>query len=256
MVRGHGPADPMFTAADVAAELAVQRRSDEALVRQVTAFTAGVGPQPSGQRPVFMLIRAIHSLDFELLRFLDLCAAVDAEPVLVTMLRDRFTSINHDKYRRARMTFWWQERTRVLRAASLSGADGRAIGDLTTRKGECLSDYHHRLVRSAAPNIRMVDLTQWLRPGQRTDYLHFFALAIVGAVLVEAVDDDPAEQEFLHERMLPGWSRACEEFGTRPLMTSHYAPDEISDDLWWGYPGHLFSRAATLLYAPEATARG
>ena len=81
---------------------------------------------------------------------------------------------------------------------------------------------------------------------------------MVGAVLVEAIDDDPLEQAFFHQRVLPAWHRACRLFATRPLMTCHYTSDEIPDDYWWGYPGQHFTLAADLLYgrSPSAATKG
>jgi hypothetical protein len=251
MVRGHGEADLMFRRADVMAREAVERRQNHGLVDAVHRFTSGVGPTSTNDRPVFMLIRAIASWDNEVLRFLQLCQAVDAEPVIVTMLGDRFTSLNMDKYRRARMTFWWQNRTRVLRAGDMRAADGRSMSELRTRRGLPLAQYHHALLNSQQ-HVRTVDLSDWLRPGGRSDYVHFFALCMVGAVLVEAIDEDPLERQFVRERMLPAWHRASSLFGVAPLVTCHYTPAENRDDYWWGYPGEAFATAADLLYTQAA----
>lgn len=251
MVHGHGEADIMFRRADEMAREAVARRQNRELVEDVRRFTAGVEIPATDDRPVFVLIRAIASWDNEVLRFLELCRAVDAEPVVATMLGDRFTSLNMDKFRRTRMTFWWGERTRVLRAGDLRAADGRSMAELRTRRGLPLSQYHHALLALHHP-IRTLDLSGWLRPDGRSDYLHFFALCMVGAVLVEAVDDDPLELRFARERMLPGWHRAHSRFGLPPLATCHFTPAEISDDYWWGYPGESFPAAAGLLYSQAA----
>ena len=247
MVGGHGTPDRMFTSADVEAREAMRRCCDESLKARVAEFTRGLAPLPMRNRPTFLLIRAIPSWDHETLRFLALCEAVGAEPLLVTMRGDRFTSVNPDKYRRARMTFWWGQRTRVLRAADMRCADGRPMTSLRTRRGHALSEFHEAFL-AAHTEVPVMDMTDWLRPGGRSDYCHFFALCMVGAVLVEAVDPDPLEQAFMHERMLPGWERACSLFGARPLMTCHLTPAENHDGFWWGYPGDAFVTAADLLY--------
>jgi hypothetical protein len=246
LAQGHGRADEMFTTADTAARLAVERLSNAELCQRVDRFTGNVLPV-RGPEPVFLLIRAIPSWDHEMVRFIDLCHTVGARPLVVSMLGDRFTSLNPDKYRRARMTFWFGDRTRVLRAADMRAVDGRAMTDLVTRRGTPLAAFHADFL-GAHHSVPTVDLTSWLRPQGKSDYLHFFALCMVGAVLVEAVDVHPLEQEFMHERMLPGWERARTEFGHTPLMTSHFSPAEITDDFWWGYPGTAFLQAAHLLY--------
>lgn len=247
MTRGHGRFTPMLTHADEAARMAMQRLNDPLLCALIRDFTDGRAPV-AASRPVFMLIRAMPSWDHETVRFLHLCQAVNAQPLIITMLADRFTSLNPDKYRRARMTFWFPDRTRVLRAGDMRAADGQPIADLKTRRGRSLAAFHTALLRSHA-SIATRELTDWLRPGGRSDYLHFFALCIAGAVLVEAVAADPLEQAFLRERMVPGWDRAVAQFGVAPLVTSHFTPAEIDDDFWWGYPGEAFQTAATLLNA-------
>ena len=244
----HGVASRLFTPADAAAAEAMRRKADPELSRRVDAFLGDAAIPLPGDRPLFILIRAIASADHELLRFMQLCDAVGARPMIVTMHRDRFIHFNPDKYRRARLTFWSSDsERRLLRVGDLREADGARIDQLRTRRGGSLIDYHSRLLDAAGLNVSCSDRSEWLRPNGRSDYLRFCALAMVGAVIVEARDTDPAELEFWDREIVPGFDRAAEFFGIRPLLTSHFTAEEIEDDFWWGYPAELFDDARRLL---------
>lgn len=244
---GHGVASDLFTAADAAAAEAMRRQQDPALASRVAAFLGDAALPLPADRPTFILVRSIASLDNELLRFLRLCDAVDAQPAIVTMHGDRFIHFNPDKLRRARLTFWSSAPENHLRVGDLRGADGSRMDELRTRRGGSLIEYHARLMGAAGIEIPQFDRSDWLRPNGRSDYLRFCALAMVGAVLVEAMDSDPVEHEFWHREIVPGFARATTLFGARPLLTSHYAAHEIEDDFWWGYPAEFLDDARRLL---------
>jgi len=242
----------MFTRADEAAREACRRMGDDRLRAQVAAF---LGPQAlplRGDRPAFVLVRAVESADTEMARLVRLCDAVGAQPIVVTMHRDRFINFNPDKFRRARPTFWSSRPVVTLRVGDLKDADGTPMDRLRTRRGGSLVDFHGRLFQSVHPDVPRWDRSEWLRPGGHSDYVHFFALAMVGAVLVEARDNDPREAPFWRERVEPAFTRANELFGARPLMTCHYSPGEIDDDYWWGHPLSTLPVAKSILGDPRA----
>ena len=243
----HGIASELFTDARTAASQAMIRRNDADLYNRVQAFLGDAALPLPDDRPLFLLIRPIASADNELFRFLHLCEVVGAEPALITMHQDRFIHFNPDKLRRARLTFWDSEPSHHLRVGDLREADGSRMDQLRTRRGGSLIEYHARLLDAAGLDVACFDRSDWLRPNGRSDYLHFCALAMVGAVLVEAQDDDPDELEFWRREIRPGFQRAATLFGVPPLMTSHYAADEIDDDFWWGYPMDLVDDARRLL---------
>ena len=241
----------MFSRADEAAQEARDRMANERLCAQVAAY---LGPQVlplTWAEPTFILVRAVESADTEMVRFTQLCRAVGARPVVLTMHGDRFINFNPDKFRRAKPTFWSSRPETSLRVGDLRGADGTAMDQLRTRHGGSLVDFHGRLFEQFHGDVPRWDRTEWLRPEGHSDYLRFFAFAMVGAVLVEARDSDPLEVPFWRDRVEPGFLRAEQMFGVRPLMTCHYAAHELDDDYWWGHPMETLPAAKAILGDPR-----
>ena len=241
----------MFSRADVAAQEARSRMADAQLRAQVASFLGPHALPLTWAEPTFILVRAVESADTEMVRFTQLCRAVGARPVVLTMHGDRFINFNPDKFRRAKPTFWSSKPETSLRVGDLRGADGTAMDQLRTRHGGSLVDFHGQLFEQFHGDVPRWDRTEWLRPEGHSDYLRFFAFAMVGAVLVEARDSDPLEVPFWRDRVEPGFLRAEQMFGVRPLMTCHYAAHELDDDYWWGHPMETLPAAKAILGDPR-----
>jgi hypothetical protein len=232
--------EEIYTPLDEAREEVRLRWNDAELRRQVEAFLGGP-PQGTTSGPCAYFCRALHTPNREFYRFVEQARAVGCPPCPLEYNDDRFCSLNPDKLGLLRLTWVTGtdksgkplfRRTMVADEPQCEGVPFRAI---TTRWGENLIGFHHRLLCGCFPEIIPADESVWIHAhgtSPKQFYPAVFARLVCHGVLFENYIDRDQEAPFVHSVVLPAFETVRARFGKRPLIVP-LLPQESSDDPSW-----------------------
>ncbi|NAZ38152.1 hypothetical protein [Rubellimicrobium sp. CFH 75288] len=203
--------------------------------------------------PVAVLARQVATPNWELLRFVRLARRLGYSPLVIEHRADRFTA--HNPAKRALIVLpvmAGRDRTgrpilRRRRLCDAAAAEGRALGDLTTRWGEGLVPFHHRLLRAVlGPETpALCDLSDLLpqpAAGPAGYYREFFKMLSDRLVLFEDFVACDQTAAFFERVVRPAWRSAVAETGRRPPILRLSPARRAASPAWIAYGPAVLGR--------------
>lgn len=219
------------------------RRMDVGLKKKVQDFFDGNQFLDIDQGPFAMLSRSIATPNREMDCFIRYAKHLRMEPLFLEY-PDKFVAKNPDKYHLCRLYVAKEfigsgiQMVNSVKAIDFNENEGKKFSDIKTKWGESLVDMHHRILFQEFPSMlgTIIDFSDWFnstRDKAEQYYLYFFSLFILNGVLMENyLFDDPEENAFIHEKILPSFLAVYELFGVKPLVL-RLLPERSAKNRWW-----------------------
>lgn len=220
------------------AELA-RRRQDQTLTPPQPSL-----PVPFASGPKAVLFRHLATPNYETRCFVAATQATKVlEPVVLEYTHDRFSDINEWKCSAAKIPFYkstdpkGQIQFEALNVLDFNISRGRPLGELQTRWGQSLVEFHHELFRRAFPDLQngFFDLSDWLHengPSARAYYQSFLKLFIRDGILFDNFLLEGPEVPFNQTVVLPSLTAVIKETGLKPLIVP-LLPQESAGSKYW-----------------------
>ena len=204
-------------------------------------------------RPRAILFRQIATPNYELRRFLRLCARSGYAPVILQYHADRMSC--HNTFKRSLVAPMFLEgisgngrpifRRRVLE--NIEKVDRLRIFEVSI-SGRTLPAFHNELLRLALPDepVELIEGSHWFgkySAGAREYYVDLFAALTGNLILVEEFITDAS---FFDRVVRPAFDAACTMIGQRPLVRRLCDNRRRESPLWLAYPASFRSHFATL----------
>lgn len=241
------PLDNIYVSLDEARASLEKRRMDPALLKRIESLVSANFMPEFKAGPRGVLWKYILSPDNGFSFFLNQCAYVKVEPLVLEYLGDMFITINEEKKGLGRLRLTLPDGSReVVDIMDFPPNQRRRMDEVVLKNGETLADLHHRLLKISGYQTGLRDQTDWAHTiGRPADYYYpYLAHFIAHGVLFESyLTDDPDEREvaFTREVVAPVMDRLEKEFGLRPLIVRLFPEQqsESEDFYWWSYPPHV-----------------
>ena len=207
-------------------------------------------------RPRAILFRQIATPNYELRRFLRICARSGFVPVVLQYPTDQMSC--HNRFKRSLVAPMFLEgfsrngqpffRRQVLR--NVEQVDRLRLLDVSI-SGRRSPDIHADLLRLALPNeeMELVDGSSWfdLYPnGAKDYYVDLFVGLTANRMLFEDFITDNADARFFDEVVRPAFDAACSKLGQRPMVRRLCENRRAASPLWYTYPASYRAHFATL----------
>lgn len=221
----------------------LRRQADPELRRSVEEFLGGPLPGLPNEPGAF-LCRTVQTPDREFFRFMGLARSLGLAPRAQEYLDDRFCSMNADKLGAVRMAFHQgvnkrgEAMFRRIFIVAGNSWDGAPYTSLSTKWGENLVHFHHRLLQIFFPGLTPVNEYAWHRArgaSPREFYPAHFARFVCHGVLLESFLETRHESPFILEVVLPAFEKVVSLFGRKPLIVPLLPPDTAADPSWAWY---------------------
>jgi hypothetical protein len=201
-----------------------------------------------------VLWRHLATPNYELGRFVSICAGCGLMPVVLTFHRDKFLNRNPAKCALARLRFSdsaTDSHLATIAIADWVNADGQQISSVQTLSGGSLVTFHRDLLSiSRFSTVTTGDISDWLHAHGATAkcyYHHFFDLFIRSAILFDSFLHSSGEESFTSEVVMPAFEGASSRNGLRPLVCRLDPENWEGHPHWLRYPKELQSKALMLL---------
>ena len=232
-----------------AAEELMRRRESPELEQRVIEYLKGDIPKQfiDNSAPIAVLFRNIFTPDYEIGIFLKHAESIGAQPILAEYTKDKFVTINEDKYALGKLYFYLNTdahghvNMQGFKIIDFNSADGMPLCNVNTIWGESLVGFHHRIMARWYSDCfqYIVDLSEWAHRngGHAKEYYYsLFALFIRHAILFENFRETGPEGEFYRNIFIPTFTRVTDHFGMKPLICPIQTPEDENNPKWWGYP--------------------
>ncbi|MCU0782972.1 MAG: hypothetical protein MUF81_02785 [Verrucomicrobia bacterium] len=245
--------DALYTPLDEALMLLRQRQEDANLRKTVTEFHRAYPPTFLRSKPSVFLFRNIITPNHEFEHFASTARETGLPAICLEFTEDLFCSHNLEKRRLCRLVFEVRPKDFVGLRVLSHQMGRRRLCDLAVANGTTLPAFHRALLRSAFPEFEqhILDISSWFSNARREGfcYLHVLALFICDGILFENfLANDPEEQRFTRERILPSFAKAVEIFGVKPLIVPLLPRETECDERWRSHRGDLYDFAKRLLH--------
>lgn len=233
----------IYTPLSVAKKEIWKRWNDKKLRKRVEASLKGDFPEMFKDSPGAVISRQVLSLNFELLRFLQMSNIIELKPVAFEYLQDKFITKSIDKYYLGRLFFYGEKGKRAgnllstLKVIRFNRSEGKKICDLKTIWNGNLVDFHHKLAYCLDSNISREDISDYLKRNGNVAskyYTYYFSLFICHGVLFENFLLEDSQTDFTKNVVLPSFEKVQAKFGLKPLIVP-LVPFEDEEDLYWRY---------------------
>lgn len=207
-------------------------------------------------RPRAILFRQIATPNYELRRFLRLCARSDYAPVILQYHADRMSC--HNTFKRSLVAPMFLEgvsrtgqpffRRQVL--TNVEKVDRLQLAKVSV-SGRPLPSIHTDLLRLALPDERMelVEGSHWFGQypaGAQDYYVDLFAALTGNLILFEDFVTSGEDGPFFERVVRPAFDAACSILGIRPLVRRLYDNRRMASPLWYAYPASYRAHFAAL----------
>lgn len=236
----------IYTSLEEAKEEIWRRWKNASLREKVTNYLGQIPPLIN-QEPRAYLDRTVISPDNEYTNFIEKAKKANLRYIGFEYLKDKFVTINPDKFGLARMAFY-HGKNRSGEAIinhrciiDCTAFDGEHFDKIITLWGEPLVDFHHRILFMNPSPIELFEASSWFmfHGGNAAEYYHkFLALFICHGILFEDyIKNEKEENRFFVEVVIPSFKRVFKIFGVKPLIIPLLTSDRTSiDKYWYCYP--------------------
>jgi hypothetical protein len=207
-------------------------------------------------RPRAILFRQIATPNYELRRFLRLCARSDYAPVILQYHADRMSC--HNTFKRSLVAPMFLEGIsrngqpffRRHHLINVETIERLRLSEVVVA-GRSLPDVHTNLLRIALPNdtFQLVEGSSLLSSypaGARDYYVDLFAALGSDLLLLEDFMTDDEEAGFFDRVVRPAFDTACSILGKRPLVRRLCDNRRMPSPLWYAYPASYRAHFAAL----------
>lgn len=238
----------IYTSLEEAREEIHRRWNDTSLRLKVEEVIASV-PAFSRTEPKAYLWRPIATPNFEWFRFIELAGQVGLLPCLAEFTKDKFVSVNSDKYVLGKMPFFHRKNKKGetifinKTIVDFNKYDGHLLNTVQTLWGEPFVEFHHRLVGLHSFQPEIAEVSSWfnLNGAKAAAYYHnYLTLFICHGILFENfITDEEEEERFSRNVVFPAFREVVNHFGLKPLIVP-LVPHETASDIYWRcYPSEL-----------------
>ena len=227
-----------------------QRWENKELKEKVLKFWGSNAFPLSFEKPTAIFCRDIATPNKELEYFLDITKTLDLDPLILELHKGKFVSKNKSKYHLANLHFRQKNSQSIIskKIIDFNKWEGKIINEIKTINDDSLVSFHHKMLAKEHPELTnlIYDFSDWfLHTRNLTEhyYLYFLSLFVCHAVLFDNyLIDDKEEAAFYIKKVEPGFKKAEEIFGVRPLIYP-LLPIEFEEDVYWySYPEHLHAK--------------
>ncbi len=220
------------------------RWEDRFLAKKVDSYLQSDIPEPLINGFKAVVFRQLCTPNHELRHFLEVCAKINIEPMILEYRDDKFTSHNPLKYSLGKMKFTDITSSKNIQSAKViefNGSDGQKIKQVATIWGESLIDFHHKLLELYFPGFsrHLFDCSDWFhRAGDSAKkyYSKYTALFLRNGILFENFILHGEELNFVREIFLPAFLEVWKTMGRKPLITKLLPIDTQNDLFWTSHP--------------------
>jgi len=225
-----------------------ERWENQELKNKVVKFWGSDSFPLEFKKPVAVFCRDVATPNKELHYFLDLAKTLDLDPLILELHKGKFVSKNPSKYYLGNLHFRQKKSEADMipeKIIDFNKWEGKIINDVKTITGESLISFHHKMLEREHPELlkHTYDFSDWfLHTRNLTEhyYLFFLSLFISHGVLFDNyLMDHKDEAEFYFNKVEPGFKKAEEIFGLRPLIYPLLPIEFEKDVYWYSYPSHL-----------------
>lgn len=229
-----------------------KRKTDKELQKKIENFYSRIGiPNAFKNDPPIVIGRHIATPNFESARFLIIADALEMRPLFLEYHEDKFTSSN--AYKKTLVKLPFHEgigkkgglKLSYKSVMDINKANGKTLKSLKTDWGENLIDFHHNLFTENYPHINksnFYDGSDWFKiqgEDAKDYYIHMMALFISNGILLENyVLEDPQEQYFAKNILLPTLKTIYRHFKVKPLIVA-LSPTDVESLEFWSSHNHL-----------------
>ncbi len=179
--------------------------------------------------------------------FVSKANSLGMEILILEQHKDKFSSQNVYKKFLGNMSFFLHvgrnggKKYKRKKIIDFNISDGKPIPSVTTRWGEPLIDFHHRLFFSAFQNIgrqNTFDLSAWLAQNgtvPKEYYKSLLSLFVRHGVLFENYYLNEQENFFTKEVFLPAFMEVYRRTSHKPLIVSLEPTDAEGDQFWYSH---------------------
>lgn len=230
----------LYTPIDIAKEEIWRRWNNKELKAEVEKFLGNDVPRVFQDEPSAVLGRHIASPNREAVHFLKLAQQVELQPLFLEYLSDKFVPENTDKYYLGKLSFYngtgkrGGEIITNTKIIDIGAEDGQSIRNINTLWGEALTEFHHRMFRSALSKEQsFFDMSSWFAThgGKSIEYyLPYLALFLCHSVLIEEfLTYNKKDRRFVEEVVVPAMMRLEVLFGMKPLIVPLFHLNSLND---------------------------
>lgn len=207
-------------------------------------------------RPRAILFRQIATPNYELRRFLRLCARSGHDPVILQYHSDRMSC--HNPFKRSLVAPMFLEGIsrngqpffRRQHLVNVETVEQLRLCDVTVA-GRALPELHAALLRLALPDhsFQTVDGSRILGGyprGAKDYYVDLFAALTGDLMLYEDFVTDTTEAAFFQQIVRPAFEAACTILGQRPMVRRLCDNRRMASPLWYAYPARYRAHFAAL----------
>lgn len=241
----------IYTSLSVAKEEIWRRWNDKELRKKVEDFLGGDVPEVfRGNAPVAVLSRDVISPNKEFIYFMDLVQETDLDSVFLEYLDGKFVARNFNKYHLCKMFFYDGTGKRrgneinTFNVVNFNKMEGKKIKDIKTINGKSFVDFHHKILKEAAPEIqidKIYDISLWFNKHRKISeyYAHYLALFLCYGVLFDNFIMKNGEGDFTQKKIIPSFKKLEELFGIKPLVVPLTPIKDEGELYWWCYPNSV-----------------
>ena len=227
-----------------------KRREDAELIKRVDEYLNGDIPKHfNREEPILYLSRHIATPNYESLRFVELGKPHNLPLVIGQDSRGKFVSNNDIKRPLGKMpvTKGFSSRQDEIienfTIVDFADAQGKPFGDIKTKRGADLVQFHNELFSKIYPTeVEVAEEADWVDRNHRGDlleqYKKMLALMCTYGIMFESYTDN--DKDFVRTILKPAMAAVELCIGCKPLIVEHIDPKlELTRD-WNGYPSVLY----------------
>lgn len=242
--------DDIYTPLEEAKEEIKRRWEDKELQKKVEEFLGDDIPHFLLDSPKAFLARHIASPNFEFFLFEEQANKIGLESVLPEFTEDIFVPENTSKYHLGKMFFEGEigkkggKNIVAELVVDFNKSNGKKIKEVTTFKGENITDFHHRLFKQHQNDIshKIHDFSDWLKKYDNNPekfYLYFLAFFIRNGILFENFLLNKEEEKFTIKHVIPNFEYLTKKFGLKPIIVRLLPKEQEEDIHWYCYTHNL-----------------
>lgn len=230
--------DDIYTPIEEAKEEIQKRWKDKDLQAKIEEFIGTDIPGIFNEGPFAVLGRHVVTSNIETLRFVELAKKSDLNLLGFEYLNDRFLTSNKSKLSLGKISIISKKNRSHMdnfNIIDLQSNNGKKFSEILTHWGETLINFHHKLLAEHAPEIKLVDMSDWIKKrGERAVdfYPHYLAMFLRNGILFDNYVLKGNESDFTKEVFLPSYKKVCDHFKIKPLIVQ-LLPEENEDDVSW-----------------------
>ncbi len=235
----------IYVSLDYAREELKRRRNDENLKQMIEKELGGNFMENFKDKPRAVLFRQLCTAENASELYYYRAKYLGAEPLVLEYFDDIFVHFNECKKALGRLRVELADGSpAMLDIMDFHKNEKCKIGEIKTKNGEGLVEFHHNLLDMLGHDFELLDNSKWFHNiGAAREYyyylmLHFVAHGVLFERFILDPEEDEGESQFASQVVLPAIERIEEKFGLSPLIL-RLSPEKQSgeeDFFWYSYP--------------------